>query len=421
MNSSLIDYVKNFINESYNSPNDFTFKGKSINSGSRYAYAFIYNKRLKKCIFSDARGSHGEMIEKYLWDDPEFAESFDLQEVESIFDLRNPYDKNFAKSHPVTAKYIMTGRVWIYPKTKKQEQKLFVAWWDEMTSKEFNENCTHLVKCVNVQFNTKFAHFYALDNNGQILQMTLNDDVKIDKRSSEYDKESNAIWKDHEKTSPEARKHKRDNTAEFRKNRDQYNQEKYYNHTKSKTEAEWRANRYVGDSLQEYVEIISEAEFDERYPHVYLMIGIPGSGKSTWCKKNHPDLPIVSRDKIRAQLGFAETSQEKTLLSKSDERKVTKIEDDLIMQYCEQAWKKKIDGFIIDDTNLGKYRTSLINKLHQMSMHVIGVNIDTPLDVCIERRKGQIPKNVMQQMYDSKRDLKEDEVDEIINVKYKND
>lgn len=167
-------------------------------------------------------------------------------------------------------------------------------------------------------------------------------------------------------------------------------------------------------SLSKYLII---EKFNNRYPVVYVMVGIPGSGKSTWCKKNHPDLPVISRDMIRTELGFTQNADQKAVLSKDDERKVTKIEYERISQYADDAWHKKIKGFIIDDTNTGIHRTELIDKLHSLSLHVIGVNINTPLETCIERRKDQIPKEVMIKLYNTKKELQSDEVDEIINVK----
>ena len=35
---------------------------------------------------------------------------------------------------------------------------------------------------------------------------------------------------------------------------------------------------------------------------VYIMIGIPGSGKSTYVKNNLADIPMISRDIIRIEL-----------------------------------------------------------------------------------------------------------------------
>ena len=43
---------------------------------------------------------------------------------------------------------------------------------------------------------------------------------------------------------------------------------------------------------------------------VYLLVGLPGSGKSTWCKNDHPELPVISRDIIRAELGYTSSVDE---------------------------------------------------------------------------------------------------------------
>ena len=93
---------------------------------------------------------------------------------------------------------------------------------------------------------------------------------------------------------------------------------------------------------------------------VYLLVGLPGSGKSTWSKKHHPNLPIVSRDIIRAELGFTSGPDEKARLENWQEKKVTEEEYKIIRKYL----RLKVD-FIIDDTNLRKlYRKPLIDLLY---------------------------------------------------------
>jgi predicted kinase len=145
----------------------------------------------------------------------------------------------------------------------------------------------------------------------------------------------------------------------------------------------------------------------------YLLVGLPGSGKSTWCKKNHPDLPIVSRDIIRYKLGYTSGPDEKARLSRSQEELVTKEEYKLINNYLDLG----ID-FIIDDTNLRKkYRVQMIETLKKKGAYVVGVNFNTPLNVCIERRKEQISPNIMTKLSLDMDKLDENEVDEIINVK----
>lgn len=50
----------------------------------------------------------------------------------------------------------------------------------------------------------------------------------------------------------------------------------------------------------------------QNIPTAYLMVGIPGAGKSTWIANNLPsDIPIISRDMIRVELGFTTSVNEK--------------------------------------------------------------------------------------------------------------
>ena len=160
--------------------------------------------------------------------------------------------------------------------------------------------------------------------------------------------------------------------------------------------------------------IITESQLKEIVKgmfKVYMMVGIPGSGKSTWCKQNHPDLPVVSRDIIRAELGFTKNADEKVVLTREQEDLVTQHEYAKMKEYC-----NKKQSFIVDDTNTGYFRAKLIEFLHSNGAYVIGVNINTPLDVCIRRREGQIPAEAMQRIFSRKVDLKPEEVDDIINV-----
>lgn len=127
---------------------------------------------------------------------------------------------------------------------------------------------------------------------------------------------------------------------------------------------------------------------------IYVMIGIPGAGKSTWIKKNLGEkFPIISRDLIREELGYCKEG-EKFLGTPEQEETVTKI------QYSKIDWfLKRGISFAIDDTNLGKYLPSLILTLRQSpkNPHIVGVIVKTPY-IIASRRRPTIPAQVLSRM-----------------------
>lgn len=45
------------------------------------------------------------------------------------------------------------------------------------------------------------------------------------------------------------------------------------------------------------------AAYDDRWGEVILMCGLPGTGKTSWLREHHPELPVISLDAIRAEIG----------------------------------------------------------------------------------------------------------------------
>lgn len=132
-----------------------------------------------------------------------------------------------------------------------------------------------------------------------------------------------------------------------------------------------------------------KAEFD-----VFILIGIPGSGKTTY-RSAVPELPVVCRDDIRTEIGI---KGEKPMGTKKQEDKVTKIANERILKYARAK-----ESFIIDATNLKRmYRNKFKTMLEPYDVRINYIYFEAPaFQDNIERRKGQIPKNDIEKMRDN--------------------
>lgn len=131
---------------------------------------------------------------------------------------------------------------------------------------------------------------------------------------------------------------------------------------------------------------------------IYLMCGIPGSGKSTYAKSHmNPSTDIyVSRDKIR----FSNLKENDFYFSH---------ETTVYNTFTQQIKTAFLKGNNVwaDATHLtAASRARLINSLNIGKNHVIVIFVDTPINICIERneaRKGlkKVPIEVIQRMRNS--------------------
>ena len=129
----------------------------------------------------------------------------------------------------------------------------------------------------------------------------------------------------------------------------------------------------------------------------YIMVGCPGSGKSTYAKKNFPNALYVSRDEIR----FSLVKENEEYFSKENE-----VFTDFINTI--NLGLAAGDDVIADATHLNsKSRMKLLGSvdLDKTKTEVIAIVMQTPLELCIKRnelRKGTrsyVPINVIKNMY----------------------
>lgn len=149
---------------------------------------------------------------------------------------------------------------------------------------------------------------------------------------------------------------------------------------------------------------------------LWLMVGIPGSGKSYWIEKNVSgnDVKVISRDKIRYSLledNDEYFSKEKLVWAEFVKEAQSAIED------------SSIKDVILDATHLNKVsRHKIISALtiDRDNISVCALVMFTPLDLALERNvsregRARVPESVIFNMHNflvmpSK---KEEEIDEV--------
>jgi len=128
----------------------------------------------------------------------------------------------------------------------------------------------------------------------------------------------------------------------------------------------------------------------------YILCGIPGSGKSTFAKKNLPNAVLISRDICRVELGFTTSVDDKFVGNREQESQVTILETQKIKEAIESG-----KDIVLDNINGGPYLQKTVDtvKLFNPNIKIFGCNIVTPLEKCIERRNGQISEEVMRNIH----------------------
>lgn len=128
----------------------------------------------------------------------------------------------------------------------------------------------------------------------------------------------------------------------------------------------------------------------DRKPIAYVLVGLPGSGKSTWAAAHPERLPIASTDEFieayaaQNRLGYAEAFKQYQHQAKL-----------LLKRRLNELIAAKA-SFIWDQTNItARKRRAIYNKLHP-THRVVYVCFCVPVEICIarveqrERKAGEV-------------------------------
>lgn len=125
---------------------------------------------------------------------------------------------------------------------------------------------------------------------------------------------------------------------------------------------------------------------------MYMMIGIPGSGKSTEAKRLGKSLgiPVISSDEIRKDLTGSE----------EDFSMDKEIWTSVIPRRLRSALKE--GDVVFDATNLRVRGRNTIRRSIGTEHSCCAVYMDTPLEVCIKRqeaRERKVPRERIEEMH----------------------
>ena len=120
-----------------------------------------------------------------------------------------------------------------------------------------------------------------------------------------------------------------------------------------------------------------------------VLVGIPGSGKSTYVEKNkQPNEEVLSSDRIR-----------KELLSGEEDQTNNKLVFDTLYARARDFLLQGKD-VVIDATNISVFeRKRVLQNFADMKLKRVAIVFETPVEVCIERdekRKRTVGRDVIE-------------------------
>jgi len=130
-------------------------------------------------------------------------------------------------------------------------------------------------------------------------------------------------------------------------------------------------------------------------PVCYMLVGVPGSGKTTWVQKEHPSLAYASTDKYIEQFA-AESGHTYNYIFKASIKTATSRMFDDVSEFLDDQ-----KDFIWDQTNLTKKsRATKIALVAKKDYTIVAVVFETPKN--LQERLAQRPgKNIPSYVLDS--------------------
>lgn len=141
-------------------------------------------------------------------------------------------------------------------------------------------------------------------------------------------------------------------------------------------------------------------------PTLYVPVGIPGSGKSTYAK-SLSGVEIISTDGIRSELTGSEENQ-------TQNNRVFKVAHSRLVKALRDG-----KDVVFDATNLTRRsRADLLRKMPS-GTRAVAILFHTPVDICLKQnqmRERHVPDSVILSMAKRLEEPTMEEFDEVVNI-----
>ena len=160
---TIFDYLIENSSDKIGDPDYIKHHDKEYNFDSKYAKAFIFNVKQDMAYWSKPGETHNDIL-------------MGLSDTERTkFKLfrhgTRPIRNVGFLSEPENEKHNKCGRIWVIPNNKSKHRKydVYIAWWNELSDKEFRHFNDVILEQYNTDFHLKLESYIGIDNNGEFI------------------------------------------------------------------------------------------------------------------------------------------------------------------------------------------------------------------------------------------------------------
>lgn len=128
--------------------------------------------------------------------------------------------------------------------------------------------------------------------------------------------------------------------------------------------------------------------YDDTWGEVLLLSGLPGTGKDTWIRQNAPELPMISLDDIRQELGASASGEQAKVIHTAQER-------------ARMLLRSK-QSFVWNATNITpEIRAEQVGLFERYGARVRVIYLETPWETELARNEGRrekVPRSAIENL-----------------------